>query len=111
MVVPLLILAIVDLSRFHMGNISPKEYDLLDIMKDLQVARHALDKVKKIDIVDPNDILEKEESSLIDSGNLLEWLEEDSEAESFTLVQNRKQKKKEVCGFAGKFSKGYCCEE
>jgi hypothetical protein len=49
----------------------------VDIMKDLEIARHALDKVKKIDIIDPNAILDKEEFYLADSGNLLEWLEED----------------------------------
>jgi hypothetical protein len=86
-------------------NISPAQYDSVDIMKDLEIARHALERVKKRDIIDPNVMLEQEEPALDDASNLLEWLEENSEAESFTVVQSKKKKKRKSITLLGKSAK------
>jgi hypothetical protein len=65
-------------------------------MKDLELIRKALDSSK---LVEPptNDETEVENNmKSVEVGNLLEWIEEDSESESFTLVQSRKKKKNQL---------------
>jgi hypothetical protein len=77
-------------------NIAPDQLESINIMKDLEIARQALDRSK---LVEPliNEETEVENSmKCIEVGNLLEWIEEDSESESFTLVQSRKKKKRQL---------------
>jgi hypothetical protein len=76
--------------------IPPKNFDKADFLKDLEVARHTLQVKQKLPIpnVDEVDIINKDSNE----GNvpLLEWLDDDSKNESFTLVQSKKKKKKQV---------------
>jgi hypothetical protein len=76
-------------------NIVNEHFDTVEFMKDFEVARHALEKVKKKEIVNPNEI---EERLATQTGEIpmLEWIDEESEGEQFTLVQSRKKKKKQV---------------
>jgi hypothetical protein len=53
-----------------------------------------LDKTKEIGHPELNMELREEESKPVDDIPLLEWLDDDSEAESFTLVQYKRKKKK-----------------
>jgi hypothetical protein len=76
-------------------EISLQHFDTVDLMKDLELARHVLER-PKVNV--PSKIdgeIENDESGHIDVP-LLEWLDEDSEAESFTIVQSRKKKKKQA---------------
>jgi hypothetical protein len=75
----------------YMGvKISLDNFDTIDIMRDLEMARLALDKVKCVK--PPNLDLEENPISEVDVNDvpLLEWLDVDSEAEQFILVQSRK---------------------
>jgi hypothetical protein len=71
--------------------INDMHFDFVNLMKDLDVARHALDKTKEIVLPELNMELQEEESKPPDGIPLLEWLDDDSEAESFTLVQSKKK--------------------
>jgi hypothetical protein len=66
-------------------NVSEYQFEIFDLMKDIEVARHALDNVKKIRNPDPNELLE-EPNMISDEIHLLQWLDDDSEVEQFTLV-------------------------
>jgi hypothetical protein len=72
-----------------------QHFDTIDLMKDLEVARHALEK-QKIS-APPESVVENKNVELenIDVP-LLEWLDDDSEVELFTIVQSRKKKKKQA---------------
>jgi hypothetical protein len=61
-------------------------------MKDIELSRHAVDLAKKK--VDPivDEMVDEWCDEPIDVP-LLEWTEEESESESFTLVQSKKKKK------------------
>jgi hypothetical protein len=61
-------------------------------MKDLEIVRHALDKSKRVPILDPNSLVHVDEVAPKDDIPLLEWLENDSESEQFTVVQSKKKK-------------------
>jgi hypothetical protein len=62
------------------------KFDTIDILKDIEVARHALDKKKSvISIQEIEDEIPKEDNNIRDIP-LLEWLDEDSKEEKFTLV-------------------------
>jgi hypothetical protein len=87
-----------DISDLTVGmgiNVSEDHFETFDLMKDIEIARHALDNVKKSKISNPNEIIEE---SNLNEGEipLLQWLDDDYEAEQFTLVQSRKKKKKLV---------------
>jgi hypothetical protein len=78
----------------NMGIIIEREqFETVEIMKDLELARHSLDKVKMCEIKNPNEgvipISEIQGSEIL----ALEWLEEDEEADDFTLVESKKKKK------------------
>jgi hypothetical protein len=64
----------------------------IDLIKDLEIARHALEKPKNSVNEGKS---EEEDSTLVPISSIppLEWIEEDSEEERFTLVQSRKKKK------------------
>jgi hypothetical protein len=80
----------------NMGvEINDTHFNSVNLMKDLEVARHALDKTKERVYPELNKELHEEDSKPTDDIPLLEWLDDDSEAESFTLVQSKKKKKKQ----------------
>jgi hypothetical protein len=74
-------------------TISIENFHIVDIMKDLESARLALDKTKSAR--PPEQIEEVEPNVEIDSNDvpLLEWLDDDFEGEQFILVQSRKKRK------------------
>jgi hypothetical protein len=75
-------------------DISFANFDSIDIMKDLEAARHSLKNVE-ISKLDPN---ESNVQVLGENGDelpLLEWIDEDSEEEQFVLVQSTKKKETE----------------
>jgi hypothetical protein len=74
-------------------SILPDHFDTIDIMKDLEMARHALDRSSKEECKDPNDFIPKEEVILEKDIPMIEWVKDDSESKSFTLVQSRKEKR------------------
>jgi hypothetical protein len=69
-------------------------FDTVEIMRDLELARHALDKQKTVEILDPNDSIPEEEIAVKVEFPMFEWIEEGSESEQFTLVQSKKKKKR-----------------
>jgi hypothetical protein len=78
-----------------MGVVVQKEnFDTIDIMKDLEIARVTLNKNKIVPCPDnceevkPVDEIQQEEVPL------LEWIKNGSEAEHFTLVQSKKKRNK-----------------
>jgi hypothetical protein len=69
---------IVDLVRDMGVMIYDKDFDIVDLMKDLEVARHALEKNKGKDVKHPD---EYDEAIVADQQcevPLLEWVDEDS---------------------------------
>jgi hypothetical protein len=72
--------------------ILPNQHDVVDIMKDLEIARKVLDQSKKVEPKNPNDYIHDEEFKLVSEIPTLEW-KDDPETESFTLVQSKKKKK------------------
>jgi hypothetical protein len=79
----------------NMGvSVSEANFDTIDIMKDLECARQALDKVKFKKCPEPCDEIIPTDSIVNEEVPLLEWVDNDSEAEQFTLVQSRKKKKR-----------------
>jgi hypothetical protein len=87
-------------------EILPDQFDVVDIMKDLEIARHALDRSKKLEHKNPNDFVQEEEFRLVDEIPLLGWKEEGSKTNSFTLVQSKK--KKNTHALLENPSKGVC---
>jgi hypothetical protein len=67
-------------------------FDTIEIMKDLEIARYALDKSKESPIPNPNSMVHVDEMIPKEDVPLLEWLENDSEYEQFTVVQPKKKK-------------------
>jgi hypothetical protein len=67
-------------------------FDTVEIMKDLEIARYALDKSKESPIPNPNSMVHVDEMIPKEDVPLLEWLENDSEYEQFTVVQPKKKK-------------------
>jgi hypothetical protein len=74
-------------------KISLDNLDIVDIMKDLEMARLALDTVKcvkpHVPIIEEYPVNEVEASDV----PLLEWLDDDSEVEQFILVQSSKKRR------------------
>jgi hypothetical protein len=74
--------------------ISEVNFDTIDIMKDLECARQALDKNKIKKCPKPCEEITLSDGDMVnDEVPLLEWVDNDSEAEQFT---RSKKKKKEV---------------
>jgi hypothetical protein len=73
--------------------VQPSDFDKVDLLRDIEIARNALKNPKLIveEVVEESQLLE----NIGEAGavHLLEWLDEDSEDEQFTLVQSRKKKK------------------
>jgi hypothetical protein len=74
--------------------ISDNDFDIVDLMKDLELDRHALEKRKWVKIKNLDECVETPENNDQMEIPLLEWVDEDFEAENFTLVLSRKNKKK-----------------
>jgi hypothetical protein len=74
-------------------SISLDQFDTVDVMKYLEIARHALDRVKKKEVVDPNEY-DEPETIQGDEIPMLEWLDDVYDEEQFILVQSKKKKKK-----------------
>ncbi|TVU30204.1 hypothetical protein EJB05_21814, partial [Eragrostis curvula] len=82
----------------NMGiTVNPVDFETVDIMKDLEIARHTILNKKednaKIDKVDDDVVIQEMQSSHSSMPLLLEWEKEDSEEEQFTLVKSRKKGK------------------
>jgi hypothetical protein len=67
-------------------EISIDNFDTIDIMKDLEMARLALDKAKCVKL--PNQVTEESPMNEMEVNDvpLLEWLDDDSDAGQFILV-------------------------
>jgi hypothetical protein len=85
---------IVDLAGEMGVVISHSDFDILNLMKDLELARHALEKRKEVEIKSLDVYGETPENIDQTEISLLEWVDEDSEAENNTLVLSKKNKKK-----------------
>jgi hypothetical protein len=73
-------------------NVAKENFETFDLMKDIELDRHTLNNVKKDKIPDPNE--GSKELNMIDEEiPLLQWLDNDSEVEQFTLVQSKRKKK------------------
>jgi hypothetical protein len=66
-------------------------FDSIDIMKDLEAPRHSLKSINESKINNPNGQIVQETDEKEYEVALLEWLDDDSEAEQFTLVQSKKR--------------------
>jgi hypothetical protein len=63
----------------YMGvSILPYQFDVIDIMRDLEVARHALDKTKRVELKNSNDFIQEEKIDVESEIPLLGWKENDS---------------------------------
>jgi hypothetical protein len=85
---------IVDLASGMGVVITCDHFNKVQLLKDIELAQHALQNVKFVDA--PVKEMECEESEEVqpDDVPLLEWLDDDEENEQYTLVQSRKKKKK-----------------
>jgi hypothetical protein len=78
-----------------MGIVIPKEnFDIINIMRDLENARKALNKVKNAPYQVISDELPPVDEIQEIQIPMLEWYENDSEAKHLTMVQSRKEKRK-----------------
>jgi hypothetical protein len=73
-------------------NIDCVQFDSVEIMRDLEVARHSLDKTRNNVINNPNEGIVPMEAIQENQILALEWLEEDSESKIFTMVESKKEK-------------------
>jgi hypothetical protein len=67
-------------------HIDKNHFNTIDIMKDLECARHALEGREKVEVVNPNEGIEQKALDDDVEKLQLKWKEEDSESESFTIV-------------------------
>jgi hypothetical protein len=76
-------------------NIMSEQFELVDLMKDLELARHEIQVTKIHESQSPLDVENVEISEIVndDSYLPLEWPVDDFETESFTLVESRKKEK------------------
>jgi hypothetical protein len=65
---------------------SPDQLDKVDILKDIEIARHALENVSQKKVPDIEVVSEQPILNNPREDPLLEWLEDDPENEQFTLV-------------------------
>jgi hypothetical protein len=73
--------------------VSDLNFDSVNLIKDLEIIRHALYASKEKMLPHVNEVMEENPNIEMDEVPLLEWLDDNSERESFTLVQSRKKKK------------------
>jgi hypothetical protein len=76
--------------------VSDLNFDSVNLIKDLEIARHALYASKEKMLPHVNEVMEENPNIEMDEVPLLEWLDDNSERESFTLVQSRKRKKRKI---------------
>jgi hypothetical protein len=74
----------------------PSEFERVDFMKDLEVARHVIEVSKKAEIVDPNEGVSIDDVVVEDSYDVLEGVDEVSESEAFILVESRKKRRQKI---------------
>jgi hypothetical protein len=83
-------------------NIAFEQFDSLELMKDLEVARHAIKvtKIHELPIEMKNPDGEVTMEDLVDEargyGLALEWHEDGSESDPFTLVESKKKKRERL---------------
>jgi hypothetical protein len=83
-------------------NIAFEQFDSLELMKDLEVARHAIKvtKIHELPIEMKNPDGEVSMEDLVDEargyGLALEWHEDGSESDPFTLVESKKKKRERL---------------
>jgi hypothetical protein len=81
----------------HMGVVIPDfEFDKIELLKDVEIARHALYKKQSRPLPDVEEVAQSPKEIGNEEVPLLEWLDDDSENEKCTLVQSKKKKKKQV---------------
>jgi hypothetical protein len=74
--------------------ITSDHFDKVELLKDIELARHALQNIKVVDVLMKEMECAKSEEVQHEEVPLLEWLDDDEENEQYTLVQSRKKKKK-----------------
>jgi hypothetical protein len=91
--------------------VQPSDFDKVDLLRDIEIARNALKNPKLV--AEENADESHQLDTVVDVGEvpLLEWLDENSEAEQFTLVQSRKKKKKSGILLSGKSYQRWPSEE
>jgi hypothetical protein len=81
----------------HMVVVIPDfEFDKIELLKDVEIARHALYKKQSRPLPDVEEVAQSPKEIGNEEVPLLEWLDDDSENEKCTLVQSKKKKKKQV---------------
>jgi hypothetical protein len=75
-------------------KIATENFDSIDIMKDLELARQALNKHRQILCNEISEEVTLEEEVPYSEIPLLEWVDSDSQVEHYTLVPSIKKKKK-----------------
>jgi hypothetical protein len=75
-------------------DMSFSNFDSIDIMKDLEVARHSLKSINESKLNVSNVQKAQDNEEIASELPLLEWIDDDYEAEHFNLVQSKKRKKK-----------------
>jgi hypothetical protein len=95
------VLAVEEIANGMGVALPPDNFEKVDLLKDLELARFSL--LNKTKVVVPDIEVVQNESLEESVGNvpLHEWLEDDSENEKFTLVQSKKKKKKTSEGPVG----------
>jgi hypothetical protein len=74
--------------------ITSDHFDKVELLKDIELARHALQNIKVVDVLMKEMECAKSEEVQHEEVPLLEWLDDDEENEQYTLAQSRKKKKK-----------------
>jgi hypothetical protein len=88
--------------------IQTSDFDKVELVKDLEIARHAIRNPIVLPDANMDDSSKLDGTYVQDEIPLLDWLDDDSEAENFVLVQYRKKKKKQgICSMENSVSKGH----
>jgi hypothetical protein len=85
--------AIAQLAANMGASMSEVNFDSIDIMKDLECAKQALDKTRIKRCPEPCEESILSDGDMVNEVPLLEWVDNDYEAEQFTLVQSKKKKR------------------
>jgi hypothetical protein len=75
-------------------------------LKDIELARHALQNIKAVDVLMKEMECTKSEEVQHEEVPLLEWLDDDEENEQYTLVQSRKKRKRKFLELIWNFQLG-----
>jgi hypothetical protein len=75
-------------------DMSFSNFDSIDIMKDLEVARHSLKSINESKLNVSNVQKAQDNEEIASELPLLEWIDDDYEAEHFNLVQSKKRKRR-----------------